>query len=55
MLDASIYLDGARASASRFSPFDPGHPLLDAGFVGDATVQAERGGAIVAQLPDPSR
>jgi hypothetical protein len=27
---------------------------LDAGFVDDAAVQAERGHAIVAQLPDPS-
>jgi len=26
-----LYLDGARASAWRFSPLDPGHPLLDAG------------------------
>ena len=48
-----LYLDGARASAWRFSPLDPGHLLLD-GFVDDAAVQAERDHATVAQLPDPS-
>ena len=49
-----LYLDAARASAWRFSPIDPGHPLLDAGAVDDVAVQAERDGAIGAQLPDPS-
>jgi hypothetical protein len=49
-----LYLDGALASAWRFSPLDLGHPLLDAGFVDDAAVQAERDHAIVAQLPDSS-
>jgi hypothetical protein len=50
-----LYLDGARASAWRFSPLGPEHPLLDAGsFVDDATGQAQRNHAIVTQLPDPS-
>jgi hypothetical protein len=47
-----LYVDGARASAWRFSPRDLRHPLLDAGGVNDAGVQAERDHTIVAQLRD---
>jgi hypothetical protein len=49
-----LYLDGARASAWRFSPLDLGHPSLDAGSSTIRLFQVERDDAIVAQLPDPS-
>ena len=47
-------LDAVWGAAWRFSPLDLEHLPVDARFVDDAGVQAERDHLLVAQLPDPS-